>query len=331
MLSRTNQPWRTVRVDELIDQARLPHAGLANHGHHLAMPRSSPLQGLLQRHQLLLPPHEAGEPACRTGLQAAADGTGPDQLKDLHRLGESFDGKLPQGVDLDEALSQPERRRGQPDTARGGELLHARRQMRGLAHGGVVHVQVVANGPHHDVAGIEPHPGLHLQTVGPAHLLGIAAHGALHGERRVTGPHGVVFMRQWGPEQRHDPVPEYLVHGAFVAVDRVHHGMQGGIEQLLSRLRIEISYQLRGALEIGKEHGDLLAFAFQGAARREDFLGQIGWGIGEGCRCGRWCHGWSKGGGNIPIQTSTAPSSSAASRWPLMSSSVSASRCSASS
>jgi hypothetical protein len=55
-------------MDELIDQARLPHAGLADHGYYLAMTRPGLLQRLLQRRQLLLPSHEAGEPARRTGL-----------------------------------------------------------------------------------------------------------------------------------------------------------------------------------------------------------------------------------------------------------------------
>ena len=49
-------------MDELVDQVRLPHAGLADHGDDLAMPRSSPLQRLLQGRQLLLPSYEAGEP-----------------------------------------------------------------------------------------------------------------------------------------------------------------------------------------------------------------------------------------------------------------------------
>src|SRR5262245_51754059 len=95
--------------------------------------------------------------------------------------------------------------------------------MRGLAHGGVVHVQVVADDPHHNFSRVEPHPRLHLQAVGAAHLLGIAAHGGLHGQGGVTGAHGVVFVRYRGTEEGHDAVPEHLIHGAFVAVHGVHH------------------------------------------------------------------------------------------------------------
>ena len=39
--------------------------------------------------------------------------------------------------------------------------------------------------------------------------------------------------------------------------------------------------QLGGAFEVGKQHGHLLAFTFQGASGGEDFLREIGWGVGE--------------------------------------------------
>ena len=45
------------------------------------------------------------------------------QLKNLHRVCQPLDRKLPQGVDLDQALGQSQGG-GQPNTARGGELLH---------------------------------------------------------------------------------------------------------------------------------------------------------------------------------------------------------------
>src|SRR5262249_24376273 len=43
-------------------QARLAHPSLADHGYHLAVPRSSLLQHLLERRQLLLPSDEARQP-----------------------------------------------------------------------------------------------------------------------------------------------------------------------------------------------------------------------------------------------------------------------------
>jgi hypothetical protein len=44
---------------------------------------------------------------------------------------------------------------------------------------------------------------------------------------------------------------------------------------------IEAADEFRGVLEVGKEHGDLLAFAFEGGLGGEDFLGQIARGIAQ--------------------------------------------------
>ena len=257
------------------------------------MTRPGLLQRLLQGRQLLLPSHEAGEPTRRCGLQTPADRTGPDQLKDLHGLWQPPDGKPPQGVDLHESLDQPEGRRRQPDTPRGRELLHTRGQMRGLADGGIVHMQVVANRPHHDFPRVEPDAHLHLQTVGAAHLLRIAPHRRLHGQASVTGPHGVIFVRHWRPEEGHDAIAQHLVHRPLKAVHGVHHALQRRIEECLGGFRVEIADQLRGAFEVGKQHGDLFALAFQGTSGGEDLLDQIGWGVRQ--RRGR-C-GWRRRGG----------------------------------
>jgi hypothetical protein len=126
------------------------------------MPRPGLLLCLLERQQLLLPSHEAGEPPCCTGLQTPPDRTGPDQLKDLDGLRQPLDRKLPQSIDLDQPFGESEGRGRQPNTAWGGELFHTRRQVGGLAHGGVVHMQIIANRPHHHFARVEAHTDLHL-------------------------------------------------------------------------------------------------------------------------------------------------------------------------
>ena len=97
-----------VGVDELVDQARLAHARLPHQRHHLAMPGLRLCQGLVQGLQLLLPPHKAREPPRGRRLQAPAQRTGPHQLKHLHGLGQPLDRHRPQGVDLHQALHQPQ-------------------------------------------------------------------------------------------------------------------------------------------------------------------------------------------------------------------------------
>ena len=98
-------------------------------------------------------------------------GTGTDQLEHLHRLRQPLHRNRPQRVDLHQALDQPQGRGRQQDTARHGHLLHARRQMGRLPDRRVVHVQVVADRPHHHLAGVEPDPDVHSQAMRAPHLV----------------------------------------------------------------------------------------------------------------------------------------------------------------
>ena len=69
-----------------------PTPGLADYRHHLPLAGARLLQGLHQGRELGITADKAGEPARRGRLQAPPDATGTDQLKDLHRRVEPFDG-----------------------------------------------------------------------------------------------------------------------------------------------------------------------------------------------------------------------------------------------
>jgi hypothetical protein len=61
---------------------------------------------------------------------------------------------------------------------------------------------------------------------------------------------------------------------ARVSVRRPN-AFQHRVEELARLLRVAVGQQLHGAFEVGKQHGDLLAFAFEGSFGGEDFLGQV--------------------------------------------------------
>jgi hypothetical protein len=113
------------------------------------------------------------------------------------------------------------------------------------------------------------------------HLGSVLLHRSLHGQGGIAGPHRMVFMRQGRAKQRHDAVTHDLVHGALKAVHGFHHALQHRIEELAGLLRVAVSQQFHGAFEVGKEHGHELALAFQRRARGEDFLCEIGRGVGR--------------------------------------------------
>ena len=89
----------------------------------------------------------------------------------------------------------------------------------------------------------------------------------------------MIFMRDRRPKQGHDAVAHDLIDGAFIAVHRLHHAFEDGVEELAGFFGITVGQQLHRAFQVGKEHRDLLALAFQGGFGGEDFLGQMGGGV----------------------------------------------------
>ena len=254
---------RAVGVHDLIHQPGLANPRFPDEGDHLAVPRPGLLQGLGQGIEFMLTAHKARQPPCGGHLQASAQGTGAEQFVGLHGLCQPLDRHGPQGLHLHQALHQTQRGGGQQDGARRRELFHARRQVHRLPDGGIVHVQVVADGPHHHLAGVQPYPCLERQALRATHLVAVAPQRRLHGQGGVAGPQGVVLMRNGGAKQGHNAIAQHLVHRALVAVHRVHHQMQGGVQELPGGFRVESLDEPCGVLEVGKQHGDLLALAFQ--------------------------------------------------------------------
>jgi hypothetical protein len=112
-----------------------------------------------------------------------------------------------------------------------------------------------------------------------AHVGGIGAHRGLHGQGRVAGAQGVVFVGDGGTEQGHNAIAKHLVDSALEAVHGVHHVVDGGVEELLGGFRVEAPDEFRRVLEVSKQHGDLLALAFKGGFGCQDFFREIDGGV----------------------------------------------------
>ena len=82
-------------------------------------------------------------------------------------------------------------------------------------------------------------------------------------------------MGEWRSERRHDPVTHHVVHRPLVAMHSFHHPLDYRIEQSSGFLRVAVCQEFHRALEVSEQHGDLLAFAFQGAFGRQDLLGKM--------------------------------------------------------
>ena len=264
-----------MRMRHLPHEARLADSRFSHDRDHVPLPRSGSTERLVHRVQLALAPHELGQPPRGRRMQSRSTRTSADDLVHVDGSAESLDGHRAEGLDADVTLSEAECRGGEPDAAGSCQLLHASRQVRCLTNGGVVHAQVRADRADHDLAGVETDPDRKLDPVAAAYLLGVATHAGLQVERGVAGPDPVILVGDRRSEQRHDPVPHHLVHRALVAVHRLHHAFDHGIEQLPRLLRIAVREQLHRRLEVGEEHGDLLALALESTPGREDLVCEV--------------------------------------------------------
>jgi len=119
---------------------------------------------------------------------------------------------------------EPVRLAAHQDLAGRGGLLETRRDVQRVADeqvGGLRRVD-------HDLAGVDPDPGLDADV----------GERILHLERRPHRAQGIVLVHLWNPEDGHDRVADELGDGAAVALDDVLHPREVSGEEGAQRLGI---------------------------------------------------------------------------------------------
>ena len=156
----------------------------------------------------------------------------PDALEveEADGLGNAFDLRAAQVLQLEVALDEPRRVLRETDVPGLGERLHALRQADDVALRRVVHAQVVADAADHHLARIEADADAERHAVLRAHLVGVLAHRVAQVQRGVAGALRVVLMRDRRAEERHDAVAGVLVHGAFEALHAVGEDREEAVQ-----------------------------------------------------------------------------------------------------
>jgi hypothetical protein len=233
------------------------------------------LLGAAKLLQLGVAADEPREPAPGGRLQAGPRRASARHLVDLDRVSEPLHRYGAERFHGDVALGQRQCLGRDHNRAGIGELLHPRGEVRRLADGRVVHVEVAPDRAHDHLARVQPDADLDHRRVRAPHLVRVLLHALLHPQGRIAGAHRVVLVGDGGAEQRHDAVAHDLVHGPLVAVDGLDHAFEDGVQELPRLLGVTVGEQFHGALEIGEEDRYLLAFALEGRLRGDDFLGEM--------------------------------------------------------
>ena len=224
------EPARPRGLHQLPHEAGLADPRLPHQRHHLAPPRSRALERLRRRPSSASRPTKGVRPRAAAACRRERAGPAPTASYTCTASAIPRTGMGPRGRDREISLGEAVRLLAQQDAARPRQLLHARGEMGGLAHRGVVHVEVVADGTHDDFARVEPDTDLHLGAVRPAEALGHARRALLHAKGRVGRAHRMGLVSQRRAEDGHDPIAEHLVHRPLVPVHRLHHQLEHGIE-----------------------------------------------------------------------------------------------------
>ena len=75
-----------------------------------------------------------------------------------------------------------------------------------MAQSGIVNIEIVTDGPHHDFTRVQADPDLQANVLGLAEFPAIPPHFLLHRQGGITGPQGVVLVRQRRAKDRHDAI-----------------------------------------------------------------------------------------------------------------------------
>jgi hypothetical protein len=168
------------------------------------------------------------------------------------------------------------------------EGLEPRGEVRRIADGRVVHLQVVADGADDDRPGVDADARLEVE---PA----LRQHGGIERRERPVNRDGGedgafrrVLVRHRGPEERHQAVAGERVHDALESVDLAERHLEVALDELAVLLGIELLGDRRRADEVAEHHGDLLALALDDSLRGEDLVRErLGYVLGDPRRHGR--------------------------------------------
>ena len=293
-----HQAGRFREQPEFVEQPRLAHAGLAHHAHDLPMSAARLFADPLEVVDLVLTAHETRQATRRGHLEAGAQRPDAQHFVDVQRPADALDLGRAQVAELEIALGQFVGVLADHDRAGRGQPFQPRGQAGRMADRHVIRMQVVlADRADHDRTAVHADADLQVDALLAAQPLGVAPPAFLHPQRCEQRPLGVVFVSQRCAEQREDAVAHGLCHVALVAMDRVHHELECGVDDRARVFRVEVFDEGHRALDVGEQRGDRLAFAVDAPAGFErnlfsaNTVGQMSRGRPRRCGYGYWSSG----------------------------------------
>ena len=252
--------FRREAVAEHLHHAGLADAGLPREHDHAAAAGGRIAPRAVERRHDRLTTDVGGESRRPEGVHASVRAAGRLHHERLHGLGEAFDRLRAQALHPEELRHQPSRRAADDDGVGLGEPLHARGDVRRVAHREALRAVRTADVTHDRQAGVdadahgERHRPLRAQ---PRVQLG---DGVDDVETGLHGASSIIFMRDGIAEVDQDAVAVELRDGALVAADGRRRGFAVVADDVAEILRVDFARQLRGSHQVAEDERHVAAF-----------------------------------------------------------------------
>ena len=167
------------------------------------------------------------------------------------------------------------RRAADQHAAGGRHLLQARGEGRRVAHGGVVHAQIVADAADHDDAGVQADAHHHAELALGLEDAAVVTQRALNVEGGLHGAARAVLERPRRTEERHHAVAGVLVDRAFEAVHRVGDETEAVVHDLVHVFGVALLGQTGEVDQIGEQDRDAPPLAVDRRAPGQHGVGEV--------------------------------------------------------
>jgi len=193
-----------------------------------------------------------------------------------HGLGLAFGIDRPERFNAYHVADQAVCRLAEQDRPWLRELLQTSRQIGGVAHGRIVHTEVVADATDNNRARVQSHPDDRPLTVNGFAKAPLDAQSSEHSAARM------VLVRDRRPEERHQPIAEELIDGPFVPVDLRESELKDPAEERVHGLGAQALGEGSRVGEVGKQYSEILSLTLKRALGDQDLVGQVFGSVGLG-------------------------------------------------
>ncbi len=261
---------------ELVDEARLAAAGIADDRDHLRQPLRHAAEARDELGHLGVASDEPCQPARLGDRHRSADSARANHLEGGDRLALAFDLERSAVPSLEEAPYQSLRRLAHEHRSRLRQRLQAGGEIGGVADRGIVGLEIAADRADDDRSGVSTDPNEEIEVATAPGAIRKPCDGVANGECRRDRALRGVLVSDGRAEQRHEAVARQLVDDALDPVDLAEGELEVLVEKIVVLLGVEPLGDRGRPHQVAEENGHELPLSGGAASGVANLASELG-------------------------------------------------------